>query len=63
MTSFAFVAGLLPLVWAEGAAMLTRRSVGTPVAGGMLAAALVGVIVIPAIYVFFRRWTYKPKDK
>src|SRR6202012_2693588 len=40
MTSFAFVLGLFPLVIAEGAGALSRRAVGTPVFGGMLAAAL-----------------------
>jgi hydrophobe/amphiphile efflux-1 (HAE1) family protein len=54
MTSFAFIAGLIPLVTAEGASMLARRSVGTGVAGGMLAAAAVGIFVIPALYVVFQ---------
>ena len=39
MTSFAFIAGLIPLVFATGAAMLSRRGVGTAVFGGMIAAA------------------------
>jgi hypothetical protein len=54
MTSFAFIAGLITLVGAEGAAELSRRAVGTAVAGGMLAAAVVGIFVIPALYVFFQ---------
>ena len=54
MTSFAFIAGLIPLVTAEGAAMLSRRAVGTAVAGGMLAAAVIGIFVIPALYVVFQ---------
>jgi hydrophobe/amphiphile efflux-1 (HAE1) family protein len=54
MTSFAFIAGLIPLVTAEGASMLSRRAVGTGVAGGMIAAALVGIFVIPALYVAFQ---------
>ena len=54
MTSFAFIAGLIPLVTAEGASMLSRRAVGTGVAGGMLSAALVGIFVIPALYVIFQ---------
>lgn len=51
MTSFAFIAGLFPLVIAEGASMLARKGVGVPVFGGMIAAALVGIFVIPALYV------------
>jgi hydrophobe/amphiphile efflux-1 (HAE1) family protein len=54
MTSFAFIAGLLPLVFATGPSMLSRRAVGTGVAGGMLAAALLGIFLIPALYVAFQ---------
>ncbi|MBW8268422.1 efflux RND transporter permease subunit [Caldovatus aquaticus] len=54
MTSIAFVLGLLPLVLAQGAAMLSRRAVGTPVFGGMLAASLVGIFFIPMLYVTFQ---------
>lgn len=61
MTSFAFIAGLIPLVTAEGASMLSRRAVGTGVAGGMLAAAAVGIFVIPALYVVFQTIREKVK--
>jgi HAE1 family hydrophobic/amphiphilic exporter-1 len=55
MTSFAFILGLVPLVIAEGAGALSRRAVGTPVFGGMLAASLLGIFVIPMLYVVFQR--------
>jgi hydrophobe/amphiphile efflux-1 (HAE1) family protein len=55
MTSFAFIAGLIPLVIATGAAMFSRRAVGTGVAGGMLASAVIGIFLIPALYVVFQR--------
>jgi multidrug efflux pump subunit AcrB len=54
MTSFAFLGGLLPLVTAAGAAAITRRSVGTPVFGGMLFASLFGTFLIPMLYVTFQ---------
>ena len=54
MTSFAFIIGLVPLIVAQGAGMLSRRAVGTGVAGGMLAAAMVGIFLIPALYVAFQ---------
>jgi hydrophobe/amphiphile efflux-1 (HAE1) family protein len=54
MTSFAFIAGLIPLVIAQGAGMLSRRGVGTAVFGGMLGAALVGIFLIPVLYVCFQ---------
>jgi hydrophobic/amphiphilic exporter-1 (mainly G- bacteria), HAE1 family len=54
MTSFAFIAGLIPLVVAEGAGMMSRRGVGTAVFGGMLAAAIIGIFLIPLLYVVFQ---------
>jgi hydrophobic/amphiphilic exporter-1 (mainly G- bacteria), HAE1 family len=54
MTSFAFIAGLYPLVVAQGAAMLSRRGVGTAVFGGMIAASLLGIFLIPTLYVVFQ---------
>jgi multidrug efflux pump subunit AcrB len=54
MTSIAFILGLAPLVWAEGAAALSRQAVGTPVFGGMIAAAAVGIFMIPMLYVTFQ---------
>ena len=55
MTSIAFLAGLFPLVTANGAAMLSRRGVGTPVFGGMLAASALGIFLVPMLYVVFQR--------
>ncbi len=54
MTSFAFILGLLPLVIAEGAGSASRRAVGTPVFGGMLAASIFGIFFIPMLYVIFQ---------
>ena len=47
MTSFAFIFGLFPLVIARGAGAATRHAVGTPVFGGMIAASILGIFVIP----------------
>jgi HAE1 family hydrophobic/amphiphilic exporter-1 len=47
--------GLIPLVTASGAGAATRQAVGTAVFAGMLAASLVGVFVIPGLYVLFQR--------
>ncbi len=54
MTSFAFILGLVPLVTASGAAALSRQAVGLPVFGGMLAASLLGIFMIPMLYVVFQ---------
>ena len=51
MTSFAFILGLFPLVIAKGAGAVTRQAVGTPVFGGMLAASLFGIFIIPLLYI------------
>ena len=54
MTSIAFVLGLVPLITANGAAAVSRRSVGTPVFWGMIAASTVGIFLIPMLYVVFQ---------
>jgi hydrophobe/amphiphile efflux-1 (HAE1) family protein len=54
MTSFAFIAGLVPLVIASGAGAATIRAVGTAVFGGMVAASFLGIFVIPGLYVSFQ---------
>jgi multidrug efflux pump subunit AcrB len=51
MTSFAFLLGVLPLVFATGAGAASRRALGTAVFGGMATATLLGVFIIPALYV------------
>ncbi len=53
MTSFAFIAGLLPLVVAKGAGAIGNRTIGTTSAGGMVAGTLIGVLVIPGLYYIF----------
>ncbi|HWK68785.1 MAG TPA: multidrug efflux RND transporter permease subunit [Rhizobiaceae bacterium] len=55
MTALAFIIGVFPLVIATGAGAGSRRALGTPVWGGMLAATFVGIIFIPPLYVFFQR--------
>ncbi len=51
MTSVAFIAGLLPLVFASGAGSASRISLGTAVVGGMLVSTAVNLIVVPAMYI------------
>jgi HAE1 family hydrophobic/amphiphilic exporter-1 len=51
MTSFAFILGVLPLVFATGAGALGRRSVGTTVVGGMLLSTVLNLFFIPTLYV------------
>jgi hydrophobic/amphiphilic exporter-1 (mainly G- bacteria), HAE1 family len=55
MTSFAFILGVLPLVFATGAGSLGRRSVGTTIVGGMLLSTVLNLIFIPVLYVILRR--------
>jgi multidrug efflux pump subunit AcrB len=55
MTSFAFILGLVPLVWAHGAAQISRRDIGTSVFSGMLVASTIGIFLIPMLYVVFQR--------
>ena len=55
MTSFAFILGVLPLVFSSGAGANARHAIGTGVAGGMLSAAILGVLLAPIFYVTIRR--------
>ena len=55
MTSFAFIAGLFPLVRATGPGALGNRTIGTTAVGGMLIGTLIGVLVIPGLYYLFAK--------
>ncbi|ODS77982.1 MAG: multidrug transporter AcrB [Cytophagaceae bacterium SCN 52-12] len=63
MTSFAFIAGLIPLVVASGAGALGNRSIGTAAAGGMLIGTIFGVFLIPGLYVLFASMIRKKTGK
>ncbi|OYY99860.1 MAG: hydrophobe/amphiphile efflux-1 family RND transporter [Sphingobacteriia bacterium 28-36-52] len=63
MTSFAFIAGLIPLVIATGAGAIGNRSIGTASAGGMLFGTIFGVIIIPGLYVIFAQLSEKLTKK
>lgn len=54
MTSFAFIFGLLPLVLAGGVGARGERSIGTAAAGGLLVGTILGVLVVPLLYIFFQ---------
>lgn len=55
MTSFAFVLGVVPLVFATGAGATARQSMGTGVFGGMLAATFISTIFVPVFFTWFAR--------
>ena len=56
MTSFAFVLGVMPLVFASGAGANARRSIGIAVSSGMLASTCLAVVFVPAFYVLLQTW-------
>ncbi|MGV3640007.1 MAG: efflux RND transporter permease subunit [Adhaeribacter sp.] len=53
MTSFAFIAGLIPLIIARGAGAIGNRTIGASALGGMLFGTIFGVIIIPGLYYIF----------
>lgn len=53
MTSFAFIAGLIPLVLATGPGAVGNRTIGTAAAGGMLIGTIFGLMIIPGLYYIF----------
>src|SRR5664280_174086 len=61
MTSFAFIFGISPLVFATGAGAVARQTIGWSVLGGMLAATAFGVIIIPVLFILIIRLTYGKK--
>lgn len=54
MTSFAFIAGLIPLVRATGASAMGNRSIGTGAVGGMFTGVVLGIFIIPVLFVIFQ---------
>jgi len=61
MTSFAFIAGLIPLVLASGPGKIGNRTIGTAAAGGMLFGTIFGVLIIPGLYYIFGKIAEKRK--
>jgi len=61
MTSLAFIAGLIPLVFATGPGAIGNRTIGAASAGGMLIGTIGGVLVIPGLYYIFGRIAEKRK--
>jgi hydrophobic/amphiphilic exporter-1 (mainly G- bacteria), HAE1 family len=61
MTSFAFIAGLIPLVFASGPGKVGNRTIGSAAAGGMLIGTIFGVLLIPGLYYIFGRISEKTK--
>ncbi len=59
MTSFAFIAGLIPLVFATGPGAIGNRTIGSASAGGMLIGTIFGVLLIPGLYYVFARISEK----
>jgi len=59
MTSFAFIAGLIPLVFASGPGSIGNRTIGAAAAGGMLFGTVFGVLIVPGLYYIFGRISEK----
>ncbi len=57
MTSFAFILGCVPLWTAKGAGAVARQIMGTTVIGGMAAASLIGIFLVPAIFYLVEKWS------
>ncbi|WP_299005961.1 efflux RND transporter permease subunit [uncultured Tenacibaculum sp.] len=63
MTSFAFILGLMPLVLAKGVGAEGNNSIGTGAAGGMLIGTILGVFVIPILFILFQWLQEKVSSK
>jgi HAE1 family hydrophobic/amphiphilic exporter-1 len=63
MTSFAFIAGLIPLLTATGASAMGNRSIGTGAVGGMFTGVVLGIFIIPVLFVLFQTLQEKLSSK
>ncbi len=63
MTSLAFILGVLPLVFASGAAAESRKTIGWTVFGGMIAATTLAIFVVPVLFVLITKLSYGKKMK
>ena len=63
MTSFALIVGLLPLMFASGAGSVGNRSIGISAVGGMFIGTMIGVLVIPTLYILFQTLQEKLSKK
>jgi HAE1 family hydrophobic/amphiphilic exporter-1 len=63
MTSLAFIFGVLPLMFAEGAAAESRKTIGWTVFGGMIAATTLAIFVVPVLFAFITKLSYGKKLK
>jgi len=61
MTSMAFILGILPLIFASGAGAVSRQTIGFTVLGGMLAATLLAIFIVPVLFVVITRIAYAKK--
>ncbi|MGC8749668.1 efflux RND transporter permease subunit [Hydrotalea sp.] len=63
MTSLAFILGVLPLAFATGAGAIARSTIGFTVLGGMLAATLLAIFIVPVLFVLIAKIAYGKKAK
>jgi HAE1 family hydrophobic/amphiphilic exporter-1 len=63
VTSFAFILGVMPLVFASGAGANSRKSLGIAVASGMLASTCIAVVFVPSFYVVLQRLKERRKSR
>ena len=63
MTSFAFIFGIMPLMFASGAGAFGNRSIGTGAVGGMFIGTVFGIFAIPVLFIVFQGLQEKIKRK
>ena len=63
MTSFAFILGCVPLALASGSGSIARQVMGIAVIGGMLAATIIGIFLIPVTFYVVEKWSHEKAEK
>lgn len=63
MTVTAITAGLMPILWSTGAGADVMKRIASPMVGGMVTAAILTLVVIPAVYLIWRRWQVRRRPE
>lgn len=63
MTALAIILGLLPIMWSQGTGADVMKRIAAPMIGGMVTATILTLLVIPALYLIWRRWELQTQIK
>jgi len=63
MTASAILLGLLPIMWSQGTGADVMKRIAAPMIGGMVTATILTLLVIPALYLIYKKWELELRTK